>query len=100
MANSTFSGPVRSENGFKVISTNSTTGADEDIIADSGVEPKTGASAKISIAKGTVLKDRNGNALSGEVKTRVTYFNPKDEQSLNSFPGGFAVDADGESSSP
>jgi len=27
MANSTFSGPVRSENGFKVVSKNSTTGA-------------------------------------------------------------------------
>ena len=27
MANTTFSGPVRSENGFKVVSKNSTTGA-------------------------------------------------------------------------
>ena len=39
MANSTFSGPVRSENGFKVISTNSTTGAETDIavIASTGI---------------------------------------------------------------
>jgi len=39
MANSTFSGPVRSENGFKVISTNSTTGAETDVvnIASTGI---------------------------------------------------------------
>ena len=39
MANSTFSGPVRSENGFKVISVNSTTGAETDVvnIASTGI---------------------------------------------------------------
>ena len=39
MANSTFSGPGRSENGFKVISTNSTTGAETDVavIASTGI---------------------------------------------------------------
>ena len=39
MANSTFSGPIRSENGFKVISTNSTTGAETDVavIASTGI---------------------------------------------------------------
>ncbi len=61
------------------------------IVAGSGVESNTGASASISIPQGTVLKDGNGNPLSGSVETRVTYFNPKDEQSLNSFPGGFSV---------
>ena len=39
MANSTFSGPVRSENGFKVISKNATTGAETDVvnIASTGI---------------------------------------------------------------
>jgi len=39
MANTTFNGPVRSENGFKIISTNSTTGAITDVatIASTGV---------------------------------------------------------------
>ena len=39
MANSTFNGPVRSENGFKVISINSTTGAESDVvdIASTGI---------------------------------------------------------------
>ena len=39
MANSSFSGPVRSENGFKVISKNATTGAETDVvnIASTGI---------------------------------------------------------------
>jgi len=39
MANSTFNGPVRSENGFKVISVNSSTGAETDVvdIASTGI---------------------------------------------------------------
>ena len=39
MANTTFSGPVRSENGFKVISKNATTGAitDTAVIASTGI---------------------------------------------------------------
>ena len=39
MANSPFSGPVRSENGFKVISKNATTGAETDVvnIASTGI---------------------------------------------------------------
>ena len=39
MANSTISGPVRSENGFKVISKNATTGAETDVvnIASTGI---------------------------------------------------------------
>lgn len=77
----------------------STTGATTTIVANSGVESNTGASATVTIPAGTILKDKNGTALSGEVKTRVTYFNPKDEESLNSFPGGFAVEADGASGS-
>ena len=76
-------------------STSSSTGATANIVANSGVENNSGASATITIPAGTILKDKNGTALSGEVKTRVTYFNPKDEQSLNSFPGGFAVEANG-----
>lgn len=66
------------------------------IVAGSGVESNTGASANISIPQGTELKDGSGNTLSGNVEARVTYFNPNDEQSLNSFPGGFSVDTGAE----
>ena len=39
MGNSTFNGPVRSENGFKVVSKNATTGAFTDVasIASTGI---------------------------------------------------------------
>ena len=39
MANTTFTGPVRSENGFKVVSKNATTGAITDVatIASTGI---------------------------------------------------------------
>ncbi len=66
-------------------------GTTGDIVASSGEELKSGASATIIIPKGTILKDKDGNVLTGDVKTRVTYFNPQEEESLNSFPGGFSV---------
>ncbi len=69
----------------------SSSGTTNDIEVSSGDDPSSGASAKISIPSGTKLLDADGNVLSGEIKTRVTYFNPVDDQSLGAFPGGFNV---------
>lgn len=68
-------------------------GTTDDIVASSGEDPKSGASATLTIPKETILKGKDGTILIGDVKARVTYFNPQDEQSLNSFPGGFAVNS-------
>ncbi len=57
------------------------------------------AQAIITIPKGTILMDKNGNKLTGSIKTRVTHFSPKEEKALNSFPGGFAVNEDGNNGS-
>ncbi|MDA3859900.1 MAG: hypothetical protein PF445_01625, partial [Melioribacteraceae bacterium] len=65
-------------------------GTSSDVIAGSSSDA-TSSSATISIPQGTILKGSNGEALSGTVETRVTYFDPQEEQSLNSFPGGFSV---------
>ena len=69
-------------------------GVEKDIIAKS--KDGSGNKAEVTIKKGTVLKNSAGTVLSGEVKTRVTYFDPQEEQSLNSFPGGFSVELDGQ----
>lgn len=63
----------------------------KDVYFTSGTEPLTGASASLSIPLGTLLLDKNGNSLTGNVTTRMTYFNPFEESSLRSFPGGFIV---------
>jgi len=55
------------------------------------LEDTTNAKATITIPEGTVLKDKDGNPLTGDIQTRVSYFDPMDEESLNSFPGGFSV---------
>lgn len=53
------------------------------------------AKATITIPKGTILKGKDGQELTGTIKTRVTHFSPKEEKALNSFPGGFAVNEGG-----
>ncbi len=66
-------------------------GAVGTITIASGDDPNTGASSTITIPDGTKFYNKSGEVLTGTVSTRVTYFNPLDEESLNSFPGGFAV---------
>ena len=73
------------------------TGTDQDITVSSGEESNSQGSADIFVPQGTELKDRNGNTLTGDIKTTVTYFNPEDDESLQSFPGGFAVTVSDES---
>lgn len=52
-------------------------------------------SSRITVPAGTVLKDANGNALSGAVSTEITYFDPSNRSAITSFPGGFTVNAQG-----
>ncbi len=68
-------------------------GVEKDIVANSS---GSNGKATVTIPKGTILKNSAGKVLIGDVKTRVTYFDPQEEQSLNSFPGGFSVDIAGQ----
>jgi hypothetical protein len=52
MSNTTFSGPVRSENGFQTISKNSTTG-EVSVIVNAGVAPVTLADANATLTAAT-----------------------------------------------
>jgi len=52
--------------------------------------------ASLTVPAGTVMLDENMQPVSGTVTARMTYFNPSDESSLQSFPGGFMVEADGQ----
>ncbi|MCH8011496.1 MAG: hypothetical protein IIA61_06050 [Candidatus Marinimicrobia bacterium] len=63
----------------------------EDLIVETSPEPNTGATASISIEKGTIIRDASGNLLSGKLTTSVVYYNNQSEQSLAAFPGGFFV---------
>ena len=70
MANTTFNGPVRSQNGFQTISVNSSTGA---VTTTSTIGPAT--SVDSVSATGNVTADNDINAL----------------KSMNSIPEGYTV---------
>ena len=57
-----------------------------------------GLKAEVVIPKDMVMKDKDGNLLSGAIKTEVTYFSPVDNSSLDAYPGGLSanVDTDGD----
>lgn len=78
-------------------STDSQNGISEDINISSGRETNSNAQATVSVPAGTRLIGADGNALNGDVVTRVAYFNPLDEESVNSFPGGLNVNVTNES---
>ncbi|MEN9919870.1 MAG: hypothetical protein RL662_2306 [Bacteroidota bacterium] len=47
----------------------------------------------VTITKGTILKDENGNPLSGNVSAQILFYNPASEDALEAFPGGLDVQA-------
>jgi hypothetical protein len=49
------------------------------------------SSATVTIPQGTVMMDANGQALTGQIDVDLAYFNPLDENSVQSFPGGFGA---------
>lgn len=58
-------------------------------------DPNTGATTQVTIPRDVVITDRNGVPLSGALTTQVTYFSPRERQSLESFPGGLEVRVNG-----
>jgi hypothetical protein len=46
-------------------------------------------SAKVTIPAGTILKDKNGNNLSGNLSVQLAQFSPSDPIAASMFPGGF-----------
>ncbi|MDH0032890.1 MULTISPECIES: hypothetical protein [unclassified Acinetobacter] len=51
-----------------------------------------GASATFTLPSGTVLKDRNGEPLTGDLQVSIGYFSPKTENIGEVFPGGLNPD--------
>jgi hypothetical protein len=52
----------------------------------------------ITLPSGTVLKDKDGNPVSGAIVATMTTFNATDPNSLNSFPGGLVFNGAKDSS--
>jgi hypothetical protein len=48
-------------------------------------------SARLIVNPGTILRDANGNVLTGNVSTQITYFDATRSSAIPSFPGGFLV---------
>lgn len=91
MANSTFSGPVRSENGFKSVSKNSSTGAVTEIITY-GEAPVALADGNVSLTNAT----HSGRVLivpDGGQDNTYTLPSPVAGSSFQFVYGGLAADA-------
>ncbi len=54
-------------------------------------EPSTNAFTSIRVPVGTIIKDEAGNPLTGTITATIVYCTNQTEESLLSFPGGFAV---------
>ena len=82
MANTTFSGPVRSENGFEVITKDSTTGVITtvlDINATGSVIANAGIATPTGLVGGTLTaKNQIGNAFSGALVKNTVNIAPAD----------------------
>lgn len=73
--------------------------ADDGILRDDLNAQTDDRKLKILVKKGTLLTDRDGSKLNGELSVTLGYFSPTNEESLSAFPGGFTVtvkDADGQ----
>lgn len=91
MANTTFNGPVRSENGFRTISKAAGTGA-ETVLWTSPAQLATGAATGITTGTGTVYKTgiaRSGNIITTSIMIDLT--------GLRSTASGDIIGVDGTS---
>lgn len=70
--------------------TDATNGTESEIIINSGALGRE-LPASVRIAEGTLMLDSDGNALSGPIESEIYHFNSRDEESLQSFPGGFSA---------
>lgn len=78
-------GITSNEQNFGNVAT--TSGTTTNIVATSGGTLK----STLTVPAGTVLRDANGNSLSGTVTTQLTYFDATTRSAIPSFPGGFSV---------
>ncbi|MCS7052929.1 MAG: hypothetical protein NZM09_04255 [Ignavibacterium sp.] len=78
-------GITANEQSFGNIATSA--GTTVNIVANSGGNIR----SILTVPSGTILRDANGNALSGNVRTQITYFDATSRSAIPSFPGGFSV---------
>lgn len=45
----------------------------------------------VTVPQGTIMRDADGNALSGNVDAEIYHFSSREESALQSFPGGFSA---------
>ena len=64
----------------------------EDVVIKA-IEPVTGGTAELNIPQGIQIKDDNDNPLTGMLNVLFVYNSNQTDESLNTFPGGFAVTA-------
>ncbi len=62
-------------------------------VANTSVATLNGGSTSVEVPKDIILKDANGNVVSGTVKSEIVFYNPAKDGALNAFPGGLDVDA-------
>lgn len=84
-----------------VIPVNATTGVSQDIVFSTPSATGKTENATVKIATGTKMFDKDGNAVSGDVKLTLVHFDATNESSISNFPGGLSfnsvVDAKGNS---
>lgn len=57
-------------------------------VSQTGVQTMNAGAQTVTVPGGTKLKDKDGNTISGVVKTEIVYFDPSSGEAVNSFPGG------------
>lgn len=74
-----------------------TTGAvQQDFTVASDAEGDAESGTSIEVESGTTFKGANGNNLTGQLTSSVTYFNPNEQSAMKSIPVDLTVDEDGE----
>ncbi|NGP88890.1 hypothetical protein [Fodinibius halophilus] len=66
-------------------SSDGTVQGDFEVSVNSDENPGSGVSFQVS--SGTVLKDKGGNNLSGQLTTDISYYDPDEADALDTFPG-------------
>ncbi|MDR4987490.1 MAG: hypothetical protein RG741_01470 [Bacteroidales bacterium] len=64
------------------------------VVIETPVISSTGTMASLTIKEGTTILDANGNPLSGTINSTVVNFANQDDAAMQSFPGGFSMDAE------
>lgn len=77
--------------GVSVATNNNFTTTINGSVTQTGTQTLNGGEQSVAIPQGTVLKDENGNTVSGVVKTEIVYFNPSSDEAVDAFPGGSNV---------